>query len=297
MRGWLRWILGGAITLVALGSVAVALGLNRFEVVQARRINLPRHPIAYSDDPQSLDRGRYLFESRGCAECHGTQGGGRVFAQGEGLKLAAPNITSGGVTAAYANSDWERTIRHGVKPSGRPIFVMPSEDYNRLTDADVGALVSYIRRLPPQRDGEAVIQLPLPVRVLYGYGQIKFASDKIDHSLAPEQPVDAAITVKHGAYVAKMCVSCHGAHFSGGSIPGGAPDWPAAANLTPGSGSAMVRYKDATAFVAMLRSGKRPDGSAIKVMPFGALSKLSDVDARALYVFLGSVSPRPAGER
>ena len=34
-----------------------------------------------------------------------------------------------------------------------------------------------------------------------------------------------------------------------------------------GEGSAMTRYPDATHFIAMLRSGKRPDGSAIQVMP------------------------------
>ncbi len=47
----------------------------------------------------------------------------------------------------------------------------------------------------------------------------------------------------------------------------------------------------------MLRSGKRPDGTPIKVMPFESLAKRSDVDAQAVYEFLKTVPARPAGGR
>jgi hypothetical protein len=36
----------------------------------------------------------------------------------------------------------------------------------------------------------------------------------------------------------------------------------------------------------MFRSGKRPDGSAVKVMPFESLREMSEVDLRALYLYL-----------
>jgi cytochrome c553 len=94
-----------------------------------------------------------------------------------------------------------------------------------------------------------------------------------------------------------MCLGCHGPGLSGGKIPGGPPQWPAAANLTPGEGSVMGRYPDAASFLAMLRSGKRPDGSAIQVMPFESLAKMSDVDAQALYAYLKTVPARAAGQR
>jgi hypothetical protein len=94
-----------------------------------------------------------------------------------------------------------------------------------------------------------------------------------------------------------MCIGCHGEKLSGGKIPGGPPDWPAAANITPGEGSAMGRYKNAAQFMAMMRSGKRPDGSAIQVMPFGSLSAMNDVDTQALYAYLQTVPARPAGQR
>ena len=174
---------------------------------------------------------------------------------------------------------------------------MPSEDYNRLTDADVAALAGYVRTLAPRPAGAAVVELPVLVKALYGLGVIQDAAEKIDHSLPPAQPVVAAVNAQHGAYVGAMCIGCHGPGLSGGAIPGGPPDWPAAANLTPGKGSAMPRYPDATAFVAMLRSGKRPDGTAIKVMPFESLRELSDTDAQALYAYLKTLPAREAGQR
>ena len=59
----------------------------------------------------------------------------------------------------------------------------------------------------------------------------------------------------------------------------------------------MARYTDSNAFVSMLRSGKRPDGSNIKVMPFESLRELDDTDAHALYALLKTVPARPEGQR
>lgn len=298
MKRWMRWTAAGVAAAVVLVAGAAALGYQMAQYKMARKIEVNVQPVAYAGEPRSLERGKYLFESRGCADCHAVHGGGREFVNdGKGLRLAGPNITPGGVTARYQPLDWVRTIRHGVKPDGRAAMIMPSEDYNRFTDQDLAALVAYVRSLPPREGGAAILELPVPVRVLYGFGAIRDAADKIDHSLPPAQPVPEAVDARHGAYVANMCLGCHGEHLSGGMIPGGPPDWPPAANLTPGEGTAMSRYPDASRFIAMLRSGKRPDGTPIEVMPFESLAKLSDVDAQALYMFLGTLQPRSAGGR
>jgi hypothetical protein len=47
----------------------------------------------------------------------------------------------------------------------------------------------------------------------------------------------------------------------------------------------------------MFRSGKRPDGSAVAVMPFATLREINDTDVAALYTFLAQLPPRPAGGR
>jgi mono/diheme cytochrome c family protein len=298
MNRWVKWTVATVGVVVVLVAGAAAVGYQLAERKMTRKVEVAITTVPYATDAQWLERGKYLFESRGCVECHGANGGGRVFLDnGKGLRIAGPNITAGGVTARYQPQDWVRTLRHGVKPNGQPLMVMPSEDFNRLTDQDLASLVAYVRSLEARQGGAAVIEFPLPVRVLYGFGAIQDAAAKIDHSLPPAQPVPAAVNAQHGAYVANICIGCHGEHLSGGKIPGGPPDWPPAANITPGANSAMARYPDPAAFVAMLRSGKRPDGTAIRVMPFGSLSKLNDVDAQALYAYLKTVAPRAAGQR
>jgi mono/diheme cytochrome c family protein len=264
-----------------------------------RRLDIPAYSIQIPSSAEAVERGRYLFSTRGCVDCHGADGAGRAFIDDGSMRVKGANISPGpgNVVARYTPADWERTLRHGVKPDGRPVLIMPSEDYNRLTDADLGALVAYIQQLPPAPGGAAELVLPLPLRVLYGLGQVPDAASIIDHQRKPSMPVAEGVTVEHGAYVSAMCIGCHGEHLSGGKIPGGPPDWPAAPNLTPGEGSIMPRYADAQALTAMMRQGKRPDGTAIKVMPFDSFKNITDTDVAALHLYLKSLPPRAAGGR
>ncbi len=305
MKRWLKWTVGAVGVLVVAAAAAAVVGTQLAERKSHRHVKVDLAPVTWAaavDAPDApiLARGKYLFNSRGCAECHGVNGAGREFINdGNGLRLAAPNISPGlgSVVARYTPEDWERTVRHGVKPDGRPVFLMPSEDYNRFTQDDLAALVAYVRSLPPATGSAAVVELSLPVKLMYGYGAMEDAAQKIDHSLPPSQPIAEGVNAAHGAYVANMCIGCHGPGLSGGKIPGTPPDWAPAANLTPGQGSALTRYPDADQFVAMLRSGKRPDGTAVTVMPFQSLRELNDVDARALYAYLKTVPARPYGQR
>lgn len=296
----LKWLLAalGALLLAAL--VVGLTGWLQAERKMARRVDVNVAALALPTEPAAIERGRYLFNSRGCAECHGASGGGHKVIDGGGMLVVSPHISPGpgSVTAAYRVEDWVRAIRHGLNSDGRPLMIMPSEDYNRLTDADLGALVAYARQMPAVSGETTVIQLPPPVRVLYGLGLIQDAAAKINHNLPPAVAVPEGPTAEHGRYVAQMCVGCHGEGYGGGKIPGGPPDWPAAANLTPGSGSAMTpRYASVDAFIAMMKSGKRPDGAAIAVMPFASLSQMNDIDLRGLHAFLQTLPAKDFGSR
>lgn len=290
MKRWIVWTTGAALTLGLLAAATATSGLYMAEQRRERTIDIKARPVAYTTDATTVERGRYLFASRGCADCHGASGTGRVFLDdGKGTRIVGPNITPAGVVARYQPEDWNSVIRHGVKPNGKPVLIMPSEDYNRWTQEDLNALVSYVRQFPPQQGLDAQVQLPRAAWVLYGLGAIPDAASRIDHTRTPPRPVPEGVTVEHGRYVAQMCIGCHGAQLQGGRIPGGPPDWPAAARLQPGEGSGMARYADAQSFVAMLRTGQRPDGTPIKVMPFEALRAVNDVDAQALYTYLRSL--------
>ena len=296
-RQWLKaaaWVLAAV---VGVAAVAVFAGLQLAQQKMQRKVEVTVQPVAARTDAPALERGKYLYASRGCVDCHGANGAGRMFVEDGGLRIAGPNITTGpgGVVGAYQPVDWVRAIRHGVNPQGRALMIMPSEDYNRFTNDDLGALVAYITALPPVAGKGAVVDLPVPVRVLYGFGVIKDAAARIDHRLAPQQPVAEGVTLAHGAYVANMCIGCHGEKLAGGKIPGGPPDWPPASNLTPGSGSVMPRYPDADSLIKMFRSGKRPDGSAIKVMPFESLREMSETDLRALHLYLKGLPAQAKG--
>jgi mono/diheme cytochrome c family protein len=287
--------------LVALAAGAGALAAWMGERKMQRVVDVRVVPVPFAREPAALALGKYLFETRGCGECHGADGGGRVMIDDpNGLYVKTPDITAGagGVVAGYTEADWVRAIRHGVSPRGRALLVMPGEDYNRLNDGDFAAIVAYTRSLAPAAGSAALIRIPLLVKALYGAGAIQDAAEKIDHRRPPSASVAVAASVEHGGYVANMCIGCHGSALAGGRIPGSPPDWPPAANLTPGEGGVMPRYDTAEKFIAMMRSGKRPDGAEIsKVMPFPSLKHLNDVDLNAMYAYLATVPARKAGER
>jgi mono/diheme cytochrome c family protein len=295
MNKWAKRIGWWLIVLLCAGIGLALAGKLLGERKLARKVAVPAALLAVTADPARLEQGRYLFNTRGCAECHGAQGAGKTVIADGAMRIDSPNISPGehSVTRDYRAADWVRTVRHGVKPDGTAVMIMPSEDYNRLSDPDMAALLAYLNALPPVAGAPAVVALPMPVKILYGVGAIKDAAEKIDHTLPPAPPVPAAISAAHGAYVANTCIGCHGPQLAGGKIAGAPPDWPPTANLTPGKGSVMPRYPSAELFMASMRSGKRPDGSAIsEVMPFASLRQMNDTDLRALYLYLQTVPPR-----
>jgi mono/diheme cytochrome c family protein len=283
--------------------VAVAAGVvSRLADRKLHRIvQLPPFQVTFASADGQLEHGEYLFKTRGCMECHGAGGTGRVLIDDKdsGFFVRTPNITSAAASPArdYTDTDWVRALRHGVKPSGEPLWIMPCEDYARMTNADLGAIVAYVRSLPPADTAGVQLGLPLPIKVAYVLGAIKDAAETIDHTApAPEAVPDDPLA--RGEYIAQGCIGCHGAHFSGGKIPSAPAEWPEAANLTSAPDSAMAHYTSAEQFKSMLRTGKRPDGSAVSdVMPFKSLAYMNDGEIDALFAFLKSLDPRPFGQR
>jgi cytochrome c553 len=189
-----------------------------------------------------------------------------------------------------------RAIRHGVGPDGRGLFIMPSEEYQHLSDADLGALVAFLKTLPAV-DRERVPTSLGPVsRVLLATGKTKLAAEVIDHANMHPPVVTPGATVEYGRYIAASCVGCHGPNFSGGKIEIGPPSWPHAANLTQHESGRLAKWTEAD-FVSTLRTAKRPDGTELSgVMP-RAFGQMTDVELKALWLFFKSLPAVPTGAR
>lgn len=294
-------ILGSSLVVLAMG-IGVTAGaamvlserkLNRVVDVKVGSIDLP------SFTP-NMQRGEYLFLTRGCSECHGAKGEGRLVIDdsSSGFYVHTPNITRGGSGAAatYTDTDWIALLRHGLKPARTPVFVMPSEDYAQMADEDVAALVAYIRALPPAPERKAEMRVPLMLKALYAFGLTSDASEKIDHTKPAPARVPSDLH-SQGEYIAKTCAGCHGAGLAGGKIPGAPPSWPAAANLTSAPDGVMTRYTSPEQFREMMRSGRRVDGTPVAVMPFESLRAMSDDELNALFGFLKTLQPKASGTR
>src|SRR4030095_12836015 len=123
MKKLLKWIGGGVAVLIVVGLGLVVAANVMYDRKRDRVVAVDVKGVKVVADEATLARGKYLFASRGCGDCHATNGTVSVSVDTPdgSLRLRAPNITPGGATAKYSEVDWVRTIRHGVKPDGRAI--------------------------------------------------------------------------------------------------------------------------------------------------------------------------------
>ncbi len=286
----MKTILKGLVGLVLLLVLLAGALAWRGQSILSRPWEIAIAPRTAPLPPADLAEGKRLATIRGCLECHSADLGGQVLAQAPIGDLVPPNLTrgKGSVVAGYNAEDWERAIRHGVGPGGRPLILMPSDDNTTMSEADFAALLAYVQSVPPVDRENPPTRLSLLGSVLLGAGQLPLlTAERIDHSLRPAQPV-AAATVEYGAYMANMCAGCHGVNFAGGPIPGQPPQFPPAANLTP---KGAIKDWTLAQFGAALRTGVRPDGRKMEpqYMPWSAFSAMTDTEVEALYQYLRSL--------
>lgn len=274
--------------LAAAGLVGTAW--LRTQHARERIYTIDDPPLVLVRDAASLARGAHLFATRGCADCHGADGSGKLaFDAGPVIRLVAPNITSGGMTHNLSGDRIAAAIRHGVKPDGRPLLFMPAGDYHGMSDADTAALVVYIQSLPASSHDPGTTRIGPLGYVLYLFGKFPLLpAEHLDHSPRARSAPAYAATPAYGAYLAQGCTGCHGANLGGQHVPGTPPSFPDAANLTP----ANLGQWSEDDFRRVLRTGKRPDGSTVNdFMPWRALRQLDDTEIEALWAYLRTLPP------
>ena len=288
MKKLLKWALRGLGVVLLLVLGLAVFGWIQTERGLARRYVVKDAPLALQRDAATVAEGAHLFATRGCADCHGADARGHVVLDaGPVLKVVGLNLTPGGPMKDWTADQVAAAIRHGVKADGSPMIFMPSNEFNGMSDRDVGAIVAWLQSLPASDHDPGRNEIRPVGRVMYALGKLPLLpAEHIDH--APRQRAMPAIaaTAEYGAYLAEGCKGCHGANFQGQHVPGTPPDFPDSRNLTP---AALGQWTDAD-FRRALREGKRPDGSAINpFMPWQAYSKMRDVEIDALWAYLKTV--------
>ena len=303
MRAFFRWmwrVIAVIAILAALACVAIFwVGESRLD----RRYDVRPAPVPVASGAAALERGQHVATIRGCRDCHGTALEGKVFLDDPMIgKFAASNLTrgKGGVGASYGDADWVRAIRHGVRRDGKPLMVMPSEEFFGLSDADLSALIAYVKSVPP-------VDNVLPASALSPLGRVIttvnrdvaiLSAERIDHAAPRPAAPTVGATAEYGRYLASSCIFCHGASFSGGRIPGVPPQWPPAPNLTPEPGAALARWPE-SGFAATLRTGVTPEGRQLdnRYMPWKVVGQMTDDELKALWLYLRSLPPKATGNR
>jgi mono/diheme cytochrome c family protein len=245
---------------------------------------------------RAVERGQHLVAARyTCTACHSANFGGGVMVDAFPIgSLLAPNLTlgTGSRTADFKPRDWDRIVRHSVLRDGHGA-VMPSEDFQHMSDQELSDIVSYIRSLPPVDNTVPKSTFGPLGKVLVATGKMRLSATFIEHTTPhPVRPPQEAVSAEFGKHLASVCSGCHGPDFSGGPIPGGDPSWPPARNLTPdATGLKGWTYEQ---FVNALTNGQRPDGTALRA-PMSLMTaygkSMKDVERRALWAYLQSLPP------
>ena len=272
--------------------------------------------ITASSDSTVIARGRYLvFGPAHCAACHipldkqkEVDAGGIVPLSG-GWEInippgtfRAPNLTPDPETGIGNVSDGElaRALRHMVAPDGR--MMMPFMPFQEMSDADLRAVISYLRSQEPVKNKIKAQSLSFLGKALTAFGVLR-----------PEGPgkevpkeVEPDTSASYGEYLAYSVANCYGCHterdmktgkFIGKPFAGGLKLTPDAftggysfitPNITTDPETGRLAGWSEEAFIARFRAGRIIENSP---MPWGMFSRLSDNDLKALYRFLLSVEP------
>jgi len=291
MRKILKWvgiIVGVVIALVVVAALVV--GLNGYVKLTNSQAYKFTQSFTAPTSAAAVARGQYLVNSVvGCFGCHGQGGKGAIFinAQPIGL-LVAPNLTrgQGGVGGQMTDADWNRAIRHGLGHDGRVLMIMPADNFAHLSDADFGAVVAYIKSLPPVDNVLPGRQLAPAAYLLVGAGLFPLPAQEIDHTATPVASVTPAETADYGEYIVTLadCASCHGPKFTGGTPGQGTPVGP---NIAP---SGEVGGWTQAQFINTIRNGTTPSGETLSTeMPWMTFRNMTDQDLGAVYDYLHSL--------
>lgn len=294
--GVMRWVGRGAMGIVGLTAVAIGGVYAQSErLIGARAAPPSRTVLVVGHDSATLALGAKLAIANGCQDCHTASLGGKVMIDDPAFaRVIASNLTAGegGVLARYDDRALDAAIRDGVGWDGRKLWIMPSNEFSSLADADVAAIIANIRaRAPVANTLPARVARPVG-RALIAAGKLPFPYDLIDHARQTRAVAPVGGTVEQGRYIAAGCVGCHGENYAGAEVHGAPPGTPLSPNLTP---AGRVSQWTPAEFVRAIRTGVRPDGTTMnELMPWKAFALRSDEELQGVYAYLRTLPSVPS---
>ena len=267
---------------IALGSLAGLLlvaALVLFvisEIALRQRHSADAERLAPPSPALAADAGRQA-RVLGCINCHGEGLRGELMADIPGvLRMIAPNIPK--IAAKASDQQLAAAIRQGIGHDGRGLFVMPSPQLSRLTDAEVSAMIAWIRSLPPVDGLSGKVTLGPLGRASMVFGKLKPAPGLLPE-YRQQMPIALGRELERGRHLASVaCAECHGPALFGQGMPfGEAPDLRIAGGY------------DLAQFDALLRTGRAASGKPLDMMKDVAVKSfvnMTDAEIAALHAYL-----------
>jgi mono/diheme cytochrome c family protein len=196
-------------------------------------------------------------------------------------RIPAPNLST--TLPGYSNEELARTLRHGISRDGRRMVIMPSSMYYHLSDGDLGAIIAWLRTVPPAPNNLGTRSIGLLGRLGLALGDFQVEPALIDHR-APRLSADTTDPLVRGEYLARtICTECHGPALEG------------EAEFTPHLG--IVAGYTAAQFEHLMQTGEPIGGRELALMgevARGRFVHLTGPERVALYEYLRTLAAAAA---
>jgi mono/diheme cytochrome c family protein len=267
---------------------------------------------------QKNARGKYIFNSSGCMNCHSPDRnlpltGGRKMETSFGT-FYTPNISSDkkfGI-GSWTDEQFLTAVKRGISPEGQyyyPSFSFAS--YSKLTDEDVLAMRAYMNTLPSYQNQNKPHDIKFPLnqrKILLAWRALNFRKKHVssaDENVFKYQGTfrphnDKSKEWNNGAYLAEASLHCTECHTPRNKLGGLVVNkWMAggivqdeekpAVNITSDKDSGLGKWSKED-WKTFLTDGSTPDGGDVggemyRIVKYGT-AKLTESDLDDVITYL-----------
>ncbi len=286
---WVGIVLGALIGLILVSAVVLYfLGNARLN----KKYDISPSNITVPTDAASLELGKHRAEVL-CEGCHGADLSGidNWFDAPQLGNIDSANLTAGGggLGNEFTTEDYVRAIRHGVDREGKPIFMTAVVSTAHLSDEDLGAIIAYVKSVPPVDHTVKTRHFTPLARILLAAGVLgKLPAESVSHDVNITAPA-RGVSADYGQYLVNTndCQVCHGLNLNGGPFPDPTIK-KISPNLTPGG---ELGFWTEEQFMNTIRTGKTPSGHELNpdLMPWKYYRLFSGDELQAIWLYLHSL--------